>query len=87
MHTPFFDSHKHAKRLIDSGVLPATADVHAETMTELMAHVADSAATVDKQDNKIDRLDAKIDKVAAGNCVSLRTLGTEITFLCGNWAG
>ncbi|MCU6496357.1 hypothetical protein LPN04_00960 [Rugamonas sp. A1-17] len=72
MNAPFFDSHKYAKRLIDAGIPPQAADVQAETMSEMMAHVAASTTTVEKQDNKIghldakiDRLDAKIDRVAA----------------------
>ena len=56
MTTGFFDSHKYAKRLIDSGLPPATAEVE---------RVNASSAKVDKQDSKIDVLAHKIDLNAA----------------------
>jgi len=65
MTTGFFDSHKYAKRLIDSGLPPATADVQAETMVEIVERVNASSAKVDKQDSKIDVLAHKIDLNAA----------------------
>ncbi|MBA5689298.1 hypothetical protein [Rugamonas apoptosis] len=61
MNAAIFDSHKYAKRLIDAGVTPQAAGVHAEMLLEVMNQVAGGSATGERMEA---RLEARTDKVA-----------------------
>ncbi len=49
MTAAYLDSHKYAKRLVETGIPPAAADVMAEAMFELASQVAALSARVEEQ--------------------------------------
>ncbi|HJU99927.1 MAG TPA: hypothetical protein VJ752_05205 [Burkholderiaceae bacterium] len=61
MNAAIFDSHKYAKRLIDAGVTPQAAGVHAEMLLEVMSQIAGGSASGERMEA---RLGARTDKVA-----------------------
>ena len=69
MSAAFFDSHKYAKRVLETGLPQAAADLLAETVGEIRHEMAVAAATTEKQGARADsntaRLEAKLDKLGA----------------------
>jgi hypothetical protein len=62
MNAVIFDSHQYAQRLIDAGVPPQAASVHAEALLEVMNKVAGGTAAGEKMET---RLVARTDKAVA----------------------
>lgn len=80
--TTVFDSHKYAKRLMDAGVPAPAADIHAETMMEVMTQIsastADQSSNFSRLDKKIDLLDNKVDRTTAELKVLIEQTRSEL---------
>ncbi|MBA5604606.1 hypothetical protein H3H36_04420 [Duganella sp. FT3S] len=62
MNAAIFDSHKYAKRLIDAGVTPQAAGVHAEVLLEVMSQIAGGSMSGERMEA---RLGTRMDQMAA----------------------
>lgn len=86
MNAVIFDSHQYAQRLIDAGVPPQAASVHAEALLEVMNKVAGGTAAGEKMetrlvartDKAVAELNAKIDQAVAGLDAKIDRVAAEL---------